>query len=301
MKHSPLFADLLKFLITFTCLIIIGAGLKLVLQNSSSEYNSKPGISYDSTFSSKIIKTDSTDKYKQTSTTENVSTKASPAGQSVNAPQKDTVLQKGYDLIFLGIILLIVFYSLPFLSEFSFLQLFTAKFKAEADAAKNIVNEATNAANSTVPPVAPQLESKMLNDAQKEMIGRSFSPEKNIESYISYADDPQKGKWKGEPERNDRRLSATATPMPGNNELFKVVLKVISTNPSMPLRNFVVFHLHPSFLNPNPKIYVIDGIATLELVAWGAFTVGAETDSGSTQLELDLAELPDAPMLFKSR
>ena len=45
----------------------------------------------------------------------------------------------------------------------------------------------------------------------------------------------------------------------------------------------------------------VNGIATLQLIAYGAFTVGAECDGGTTKLELNLAELPDAPQLFKER
>jgi hypothetical protein len=33
----------------------------------------------------------------------------------------------------------------------------------------------------------------------------------------------------------------------------------------------------------------------------GAFTVGVAADDGNTRLELDLAQLPDAPEMFRSR
>ena len=41
-------------------------------------------------------------------------------------------------------------------------------------------------------------------------------------------------------------------------------------------------------------------MAELALDAWGAFTVGAIADSGLTRLELDLAEIDEAPSSFKS-
>ena len=36
-----------------------------------------------------------------------------------------------------------------------------------------------------------------------------------------------------------------------------------------------------------------------EVDAFGPFTVGAEVDGGKTQLELDLANVPDAPSAFR--
>ena len=60
------------------------------------------------------------------------------------------------------------------------------------------------------------------------------------------------------------------------------------------------FHLHDTFLNPDPVINVEKGMAVLKLSAvWGAFTAGAELDNGKTQLELDLAELSTAPKKFR--
>jgi hypothetical protein len=43
------------------------------------------------------------------------------------------------------------------------------------------------------------------------------------------------------------------------------------------------------------------GAATLEIAAYGAFTVGVEANHGKTRLEIDLAELESAPRLFRSR
>ena len=43
------------------------------------------------------------------------------------------------------------------------------------------------------------------------------------------------------------------------------------------------------------------GRAVLEQRAWGAYTVGVAADGGQTRLELNLAELADAPSLFRER
>jgi hypothetical protein len=115
------------------------------------------------------------------------------------------------------------------------------------------------------------------------------------------ADDPQKNKWGGKSERNDRKMTAEvkATKSPG---FYQVSISVESTNTGNPLAGVVNFHLHPTFINPNPVIAVRDGKAVLELKkVYGAFTVGADMDNGKTSLELDLAELEEAPAEFKLR
>ena len=62
--------------------------------------------------------------------------------------------------------------------------------------------------------------------------------------------------------------------------------------------------LLPSVETPVVKTLVSNGTATLKRLAWGAFTVGIdmeEHDGTRTQLELDLSELPSAPMAFRLR
>ena len=116
-----------------------------------------------------------------------------------------------------------------------------------------------------------------------------------------YTDDPQKGKWGKLPIANDRKMTATIVSSHIPN-FYEVTLTVMSTNADKPLKGYVNFHLHNTFRNPNPIIAVEDNKAVLRLkMVYGAFTVGAEADNGQTKLELDLAELPDAPQDFKER
>jgi hypothetical protein len=119
---------------------------------------------------------------------------------------------------------------------------------------------------------------------------------KSAEPTVS--EDPQKGKWGGTAVSSDRRLEAEIVPMPGTEARYQVTLRVVSTRVNAPLAGSVQFHLHPTFSNPNPIVPVEDGIASLTLVAWGAFTVGAEADNGQTRLELDLADVPGASRQF---
>ncbi|MEO8569203.1 MAG: pYEATS domain-containing protein [Ginsengibacter sp.] len=113
--------------------------------------------------------------------------------------------------------------------------------------------------------------------------------------------DPQKGEWGGKSENNGRKITALVREAHFDKEWFNVNLEVFSTDPNKPLTGDVQFHLHPSFANINDKIHVQNGIAKLQLLAWGAFTVGVECDQGATQLEIDLAALENAPQLFRQR
>jgi hypothetical protein len=114
------------------------------------------------------------------------------------------------------------------------------------------------------------------------------------------ADDPQAGQWGRQPEAAGRHVYAKVTPSALREDWFDVTITVESTDRKRPLQGTVLFHLHPTFRTPRLRP-VIDGKATLRLVAWGAFTVGVQADGGSTQLELDLARVPDAPAGFRQR
>lgn len=116
------------------------------------------------------------------------------------------------------------------------------------------------------------------------------------------ADDPQKNQWGGAPLRNHRRLSAKIIPRPGPADTFDVHLRVEPVETGPPLAGPVRFHLHPTFVPDMRRVAPEEDVAHLHLIAWGAFTVGAEVEGEpKTFLELDLAELPDAPPMFRSR
>jgi hypothetical protein len=113
-------------------------------------------------------------------------------------------------------------------------------------------------------------------------------------------DDPWKGVF-GKSENESRKLEAKVI-QSTNAGYYRVYLKLRSLDPETnPLKGSVQFFLHDTFANSKPVVAVgPNGIAELALDAWGAFTVGAIADSGLTRLELDLAELADAPGSFKS-
>ena len=117
----------------------------------------------------------------------------------------------------------------------------------------------------------------------------------------AYEDDPNKGQFGGRPEANGLKLTAEVTKMDDIDEdYFRVTLKV-TTNGTRTLVQAVTFHLHPTFPVSEVPVLPINNEAVLVRAAWGAFTVGVTVAGEDTKLELDLAELPGVPSLFKSR
>lgn len=111
-------------------------------------------------------------------------------------------------------------------------------------------------------------------------------------------EDKQKGRWGGEAEYNDRALTAAVSEISSN--FFAISLNVQSTTDE-PLTGDVTFHLHQTFAPDVRTVQAVRGHATLQLVGWGAFTVGAVADNGRTTLELDLADDSSFPETFRER
>ncbi len=112
--------------------------------------------------------------------------------------------------------------------------------------------------------------------------------------------DPHKHRFGGRAAANGKVLSAAVRSTKGDDDWFDVRLEVAAEPGGPPLEGDVVFHLHPTFSHNVVTQPASGGVARLRLTAWGAFTVGAVTADG-TRLELDLAELPGAPMAFRLR
>ena len=144
--------------------------------------------------------------------------------------------------------------------------------------------------------VNPGLNVKVITD---KMIAKAT--EKTRLGLAIHSNDPQKGQWGGKPANNYRQLTAKVDPklIPG---LFRINLKVESTDPdNNPLQDdeIVLFALHDTFGDPPVRLVkVSNGSAELSLISYGSFTVGAITDKGNTELELDLAELPGVSPYF---
>lgn len=135
----------------------------------------------------------------------------------------------------------------------------------------------------------------------EKIVGAPLDTERN-----GGGEDKNKGQFGGLAENNGKKITAEVNTTTYSDDLFNIVLKVISTNPDVPLIGSVQFYIHETFKDPVRVVDVVDGVAELKLVAWGAFTVGVACDKDEhgvyqTKLELDLAELPGAPQKFKER
>jgi hypothetical protein len=112
--------------------------------------------------------------------------------------------------------------------------------------------------------------------------------------------DPQKGQWGGLTTRNGWRLTGEVAMI--SEGWYGITLTVeAAPGERKALVGTVTFHLHNSFRKPVRKRQASEGRAVLELEAYGAFTVGVHIAADDTLLELDLAELEDAPKRFRER
>lgn len=110
-------------------------------------------------------------------------------------------------------------------------------------------------------------------------------------------EDPQRGRWGGESQRDGREVTAKVRAQ--SADWFEVRLRVRSIDGAS-LEGKVEFHLHDSFDPDVEEVSAENGEAKLTLHTAGAFTVGVLLEDGTT-LELDLASLTDAPQKFRER
>ena len=116
--------------------------------------------------------------------------------------------------------------------------------------------------------------------------------------------DPWKGQFGGQAANDKVRLSATVTPLVSRPGLYRIDLLV------SPLRDDLRavlatqaarVYLHPTFGDPIRTVqFDLTGQIQIPLIAYGAFTVGVQLWD-DTKVELDLAQLPDAPAEFRAR
>lgn len=119
-----------------------------------------------------------------------------------------------------------------------------------------------------------------------------------------YMDDLQRGRWGGKKVDGHKRISAEVTESRLYPLFFDVVLQVSSTDPANPYRGMVAFFVHDSFGFPEDTIYAKageNGIASIPLVAYEAFTVGALCEEDGTLLEINLNKEPGFPDKFYYR
>ena len=240
----------------------------------------KTGVVTDTLYKSK---TDSTYSIKKTTT--NTESPVTTTALSVKERLDSAYLY--FVLVFGALLLLLIF---PRIIKFSIgKDGVTGEF---SESQKKAINNSSGTANMT-----PREITGGKNTENPE-----YPEERRFLFAANNADDPNKGLWGGLTTNNQRTVKASFASSEINNNWVKVTLEVSSTDPANhPLEDYVLFHMHPSFPDKHVKKYVIKGLATYSFNAWGAFTVGVETDKGENFLELDLSEQPEAPIPFKDR
>jgi hypothetical protein len=205
-------------------------------------------------------------------------------------------------LVFFGFCLLAA------ISSKSFIRSLSDKVLQEALTAKEAANRASeqvellNAETSRAAALAEAVhDAAELGLTRAETVDSESSARFPLIDPGPTEDDPWLGQFGGKPEAGERRLSAKILPMTGRPEWCTIRLSVKSTNQSNPLQGPVQFYIHPTFSNYRPVVNTHDGEATLTIVAWVAFVVGALTDAGNVRLELDLSQHPEAREPWRSR
>ena len=131
----------------------------------------------------------------------------------------------------------------------------------------------------------------------QDVRGAEHRPAPALERKKQRRDDQWKGRFGGAAEQQGFRLSAEFRHA-GRN-LVEVFLKVTASEGAAKDLECVEFYLHETF-DPCviPAIFH-DGEAQLSVLTYGGFTAGAWIPCVGVELELDLAELPNAPRIVK--
>lgn len=110
--------------------------------------------------------------------------------------------------------------------------------------------------------------------------------------------DPNKGQFGGKAVAGGWRLSADVKRFPGSERLFMIHAVVAGSDALKPLveGTEVVFYLHPTFSPRLARRAVKGGVAVMDCVAWGAFTLGVVVEE--IRLELDLGSVAGVPTGF---
>lgn len=124
------------------------------------------------------------------------------------------------------------------------------------------------------------------------------NPPPGLARPITISDDPYKGRFGRQAARDGFTLGArfiggeTANPV-------RIILSVTGIEEFASFDEVAEFFLHPTF-RPNCLRVVFQGrAATVEVTSRGGFTVGVWLPDRSVELELDLAEAPNAPRIVR--
>lgn len=142
-----------------------------------------------------------------------------------------------------------------------------------------------------------------LVDVLRALGASAPPPEVSAEAAARPEDDPNKGQFGGASEVDGYRLRARFRVYDDAKAWVRVALTV-EAPAGEPAPQSVTWFLHPTFEDAVQKSAFRGRRASLSVIAWGAFTVGARVlrpGAAPVALELDLASLPTAPAGFRDR
>jgi hypothetical protein len=135
----------------------------------------------------------------------------------------------------------------------------------------------------------PALENTMTDPLKQALAELTIKVKEELAKRpITQPDDCQKNRWGGIPVKNNKKISAEVMPNSWQ-DFYDVKITVADTNTGR-LETPVAIFIHDTYKYPDNVIYVnpdATGVATLTLIAYEAFTIGALLPDG-TDLELDL-------------
>jgi hypothetical protein len=114
-------------------------------------------------------------------------------------------------------------------------------------------------------------------------------------------DDPNKGRFGGQPSRDGFRLISAFEQASSPNWVTITLTVEANSSAKVGVGDFVWFALHPTFSPPVLKVSFRGNRARLRVQARGGFTVGVWVPVAGVELESDLALLPDAPRIIQTR
>lgn len=130
-------------------------------------------------------------------------------------------------------------------------------------------------------------------DIAEQIAARAKSPQ--------YPDDPWRGVFGGKSQDNGLLLNASIKESENSSDWFDIHLEVVQAPDRVEPIKAVQFYLHPTFGNePRTVSFGQDGRAPLDLLGYGAFTVGVLAED-RTLLELNLASVAGDKTKFLSR
>lgn len=149
---------------------------------------------------------------------------------------------------------------------------------------------------------SPAISENNTQITSHELLTRVRQDPNAVSMQILEANDPHKGRWGGSATRDGYLLSAEFVLNAANRSWVTVILTV-EADPELISSSYnepVEFFLHPTF-HPDRIRTIFRGYrARIELGCYGGFTVGAWIPGAGVELELDLAELDDAPHIIKN-